>query len=127
MDKNEFSSYRKLNPDGYIGFSIVDMEEDEDVQDVVVTFHRRKNLSTEKQLPFAVCRMNIYDLFTNAIKPEKDKDVTYLGCSVSQDSCPADIEFPTLLAYDDIRSMILTACYIEDTIDDILKLESTQI
>lgn len=121
MDKNEFSSYRKLNPDGYIGFSIVDMEQD-DVQDVVVTFHRGKDLSTEKQLPFAVCRMNIYDLFSNDIKPEKDKDVTYLGCSVSQESCPAETEFPILISCSGIRSMLLTACYIEDTIDDILKL-----
>lgn len=118
MDKNEFSSYRKLNPDGYVGFCIADQEDG--VQDVIVSFHRRKDLNTKKQLPFAVCRMNVYDLFSNILNQEEG--VMYIGCSVSQESCPSDVEFPIMLACNGMRNMSLTACYIEDTIDDILKL-----
>lgn len=118
MDKDEFSTYRRLNPDGYISYAIGDLEDG--VQDVIVSFHRRIDLSTNKQLPFAVCRMNVYDIFSNTINQEEG--VMYIGCSVSQESCPSDIEYPIMLACNGIHNIALTACYIEDTLDDILKL-----
>ena len=121
MTKAEFESYRKLNPDGYVGYCIV--EQEENIQDVLVSFHRRKDLNTKKQLPFAVCRQNLYDFFSNAINQEEG--VTHIGCSISQESCPLEIEFPILLASNSIHEMTLTACYIEDTLSDLLKLVST--
>lgn len=123
MDKDEFSSYRKLNPDGYVGYCIADLEDG--IQDVIVTFHRRIDLSTKKQLPFAVCRMNVYDVFSNTLN--RDKDVMYIGCSVSQESCPSDIEYPIMLACNGIHNMSLTACYIEDTLDDMLKFVNASV
>ena len=137
MSKAEFDSYRELSPDGYIRYCIVDQEEN--VQDVEVLFYRRKDFTAEKKLPFAVCRQNLPDFFKryeivdlvsgdidDYIKEVKnDKGAVFVGCSISQESCPSDIEFAMLFENTGRHQMILTACYLEDTLDDLLKLVSS--
>lgn len=118
MTKAEFKTYTKLHPDGNISFSVAML--DDGVKDVITMFYRKQDIG---QFPFAVCRMNIYDLFTNAIR--KEEDIMYIGCSVNRDSCPEDIDFNLTRACNGSVKDDVIAVYIEDTLDSILHLISS--
>lgn len=116
MTKTEFKTYTKLRPDGYISFSVANLEDG--IKDVIVMFFRKQDMA--QLIPFAVCRMNIYDMFTNVIN--KEDGILYIGCSVNQDSCPADIDFNLTRACNGTEKDDVIAVYIEDTLDSILHL-----
>lgn len=121
MTKTEFRTYEKLKPDGYVAFSIAQLEGG--VKDVITAFYRKQDIASREQEAFAVCRMNIYDLFTNAIN--QDKEIIYIGCSANRDNCPQNVDFKIMLACNGIEKMDMVAVYIEDSLDDILKLVNT--
>lgn len=117
MSKAEFKTYTKLMPDGYTSFVVGVLEDG--VKDVIVTFHRKQDITTKEQIPFATCRMNIYDIFTNTIN--KEEGVMYIGCSVNIDSCPSDIDYHRLRICNGFEASTIVSTYIEDTLDDILR------
>lgn len=116
MTKAEFKTYTKLHPDGYISFSVAMLEDG--VKDVIAMFFRKQDMT--QLFPFAVCRMNIYDMFTNAINNEEG--IMYIGCSVNRDSCPPDVDFNLTRACNGTEKDDVVAVYIEDTLDSILHL-----
>lgn len=118
MTKAEFRTYEKLRPDGYATFSVVQLEDG--VKDVLVTFFRLKDITNGQMLPFAACRMNVFDMFTNVIN--KEEGVMYIGCSVNQESCPKDIDFRLMLACNGEEKSDTVAIYVEDNLDSILHL-----
>lgn len=121
MTKTEFDTYEKLRPDGYVAFTIALM--DEGVKDVMTLFYRKEEINSKERQPFAVCRMNIFDVFTNTIN--KDKDIMYIGCSVNIDSCPMDLDYRIMASCNGVDRMDMVAVYIEDDLDSILKLVNT--
>lgn len=118
-------NYRQLRADGIITFSIVSVGE---ASDVLVAL---KSLPSEtipasmradipNNIPYAVCRQSIFDFFTNNMK--KTDGVVYVGVSVNQDTCPANIDFNDMLTCTGLKYNRPVAVYLDDTLEDILKL-----
>lgn len=119
MTAVEFKTFTRLNPDGYVGFCIAVL--DENIRDVIVTFYRRKDMNSAEQEPYATCRMNTFDLYTNAIKRPEDERM-YMGCSVSIDTCPENVDYKIMRACNGMDSFDLVAIYFEDNLDSIMSL-----
>lgn len=109
-------NYTKLTNDGVISFSIASLH---NLDDVVVMFMKQKDLDLGIGIPFAVCRQCVTDIFHYAFS-KKDKD--YFGLSISQDSCPPNVNFNNFLACEGLTKQINIAYYIGDKLSDILKL-----
>lgn len=118
LSKKELEDYIKLKPDGYITLSIVELQEK--IKDVLVCIHTRKDIDNGIQIPYAVCRQNIYDVFTNAIN--RDNNKTYVGCSVSIDTVPADVDYKMMVACNSVLSSNMISIYLDDKYEDILNL-----
>lgn len=112
--KEIVNSYRLLSPDGMIMFSIVNIGE---AKDVVVVL---KPFPITDDLPYAVCRQSISDFFTNNLR--KSEIATYVGISVSKDTCPSNIDFKDVLSCTGVEYNLPVAIYIDDTLDSILSL-----
>lgn len=112
--------YRKLRPDGAMMFSIVKVQE---APDVIVSL---KNLSDDNnapnpKLPDVVCRQSIQDCFTNLARNGRNDTV---GVSISQKTCPANIDFATVLMCTEVKRNYSLAVYLDDSLNDILKFIS---
>lgn len=114
MTTEELNKYKALKADGIMMFSIVDVSE---VQDVIVALSKFPN---ESGLPYAICRQSIFDFFSNNITKYDDR--IYTGVSVSQDTCPANIDFRQVLSCNGVKYNKAIAIYLDDTLDDILGL-----
>lgn len=109
-------NYTKLNNDGVISFSIASLH---NLDDIVIMFMKQKDLDMGMGIPFVVCRQCVTDMFHYAFS-KKDKD--YFGLSISQDSCPPNVDFNNFLACEGLSKQINIAYYIGDKLSDLLKL-----
>ncbi len=107
-----------LNPDGFLTFSIVDMNKTNKVKDVLVCLHKRNE--TADQLPYAVCRQCMQDIFIEQTIL-KTTNITTVGCSISKDSIPTNADYNAVLVYEKLRWMVITAVYLDDSLDSIAK------
>ena len=112
--KELIDNYNCLKADGIIIFSIVKVQ---DAKDVIVALQRVD--ATNMNLPYAICRQSIYDFLSNLTS--KDPTNGSVGVSVSQDTCPANINFADVLTCTDIVNSIPIAIYLDDSLDDILR------
>jgi len=117
LTEDELSKYVKLRPDGYINYSIVSL--DAGIKDVIVSMFRRTDIEDGDAIPYCICRQNIFDLFTNNLV--KDDKTQFVGCSVSKDTCPADIDYKMIMGCNSIIENINVSMYIDDTLDDLLE------
>ena len=117
INKNQLSEYTALTPDALIIFSIVGLQET--TKDVIITLHKYKDLLDGDNQPYAVCRQNIVNLFAQATNRSS---ITYIGCCISNDTCPPDVDFNVALACDSVTYSRKIVTYLDDTLDDILKL-----
>lgn len=111
-------NYKMLKVDGLIMFSIVSIGE---APDVIVAL---QDLKSDQPSPYAICRQGISDVFSNMTK--KTDVACYVGISISRDTCPADINFDETMVCTDLKYYKPIAVYIDDTLDDILKLFSNK-
>lgn len=109
--------YQKLSPDGYISFNIASIGKG--LRDVAAIITRTKDINQGAQLPFGICRQCVSDLFAKQLTPDH---VDYVGISISQETCPADVKFENYLACDGIEVNETVAYYIGDKLPDILKI-----
>ena len=116
LSKKEFDKYIKLNQDGFVTFSRVALEQG--IEDVIVSLHRREDLSSTS-VPYAVCRQNIFDIFTNQIN--RDENMMYVGVSVSKDTCPVDVDYNITLACNGVLESDIVNVYLDDTLEDIMR------
>ena len=107
-----------LNPDGFLTFSIVEMNKTNNVKDVMVCLHRRNE--TKDQLPYAVCRQCMQDIFIEQTIL-KNTNLTTVGCSVSRESLPTGADFSATLVYEKLKWMVISAVYLDDSLDSIAK------
>ena len=91
LTRDQYRSYTKLREDGLVVFSSVELQDG--VPDVIVSLFRTEDLAIGE--PYAVCRQNLYDVFTNTI--ENDDGMMYIGCSISKDTCPENVDFRMLI------------------------------
>jgi len=120
LTKDELLGYTKLNSDGYITFAIVSLEQG--IQDVIVSIHRREDILKGDNIPYCVCRQNIYDMFTHQL--ERSEAISHIGMSISKDTCPMDVKFEMVLACNSIVSLSVVNVYLDDSLEDILKFIS---
>lgn len=115
------NEYTMLAYDGLLCFSIVKVHKE--LEDVIVSLFRKKDIDMHEPMPYAVCRQGITDIFANQIKINNKE---YYGASVSQDTIPVDVPFNIMVACDKIEDTKMIAVYIDDKFDDILKLIKTK-
>ena len=119
MEELKSRSYTILNPDAYIGFSVVSTNKLEDVE---VTIYRKKEIDEKNPLPYCVCRQSITDFFANALA----ESMNFYGVCVSQDTIPEGVAMESILACDEVLERSSVAVYINDTLSDILQFVKTK-
>lgn len=111
------NDYTELIPDGKIIFSIVSVQRD--LKDVMVTVLTKAKMDTGNNIPTVVCRQCVLDLFA---KQFSNNHVDYTGLSISEETCPADVEFENFLACESIIDSLICNYYIGDKLDYVLSL-----
>lgn len=116
--KTLIDNYSELSPDGSIIFAVASIG---NANDVIVALKDYANRS-KNELPYAVCRQSIHDFFQDFNK--EDFRRISVGISVSQDTCPSNIDFGQVLTCDASKEIYQKhiMIYLDDTLDDILKL-----
>ena len=115
-------NYKMLAPDGLISFSCVEVNQNPDVIVALKPFPKTdKDWETMNNLPYAICRQMVTDFFAyGSVIPEEDDII--LGVSVSQETCPTNIDFNLMLACTNLQFNKMIAIYLDDTLDIILSL-----
>ena len=115
-------NYKMLAPDGLISFSCVQVNENPDVIIALKPFPKtEEDYAKMNNLPYAICRQMVTDFFANT-GPSIEFEDAILGVSVSQDTCPANIDFNLMLACSSLDFTKMVAVYLDDTLEDILSL-----
>lgn len=113
--------YTPLEPDGVIAFNICTMNNGKDVEkDVVIAAHKFLNIKIGDQMPWAVCRQSITDVFYNLIA--KNEDDMRAGLAVNQDDCPANFDFRMMIAASGVSFSQVINFYRLDSMEDILSM-----
>lgn len=111
------NNYTKLRPDGFITFNIVSMNNS--LKDVVVFINRNIDIESNIGKPYAVCRQCVSDLFAQQLS---NNGLEYYGISITQDTCPADVEFENYLACEKVELSESVSFYIGDKLSNILSI-----
>lgn len=115
------SKYKMLAPDGLVSISIVQVDQNPDVIVALKAFPKNdKEYNIMNNLPYAICRQMVTDFFSLGSAVSED-DIIF-GVSVSQDTCPANIDYNLMLACTGLDFNKMIAVYLDDTLDTILSL-----
>lgn len=118
-------NFKMLAPDGLINFSHVTMTEGN--EDIIVALKAFPKTDEEwnnmSNMPYAICRQMVADVFASSFNP----DDPIIGVSISQDSCPANVDFNLMLACTGLKYSRMVAVYLDDTLDIILSLFDNRI
>jgi uncharacterized protein YfcZ (UPF0381/DUF406 family) len=120
---DSLKEYSPLKPDGIMTFSIVTIRDEmgKPCNDVIVTASKFLNIELKlSNIPYAVCRQNINDIFYSHFAA--DENDTLVGLAVNQDTCPSNFDYRIMFAADEISRNDFINFYRSDTLDDILKL-----
>lgn len=112
-------SYIRLKEDGFVIFTILAMGPVVELygRDIGIYLYRTNDLKDGIHIPYASCRQNIFDLYTNTISCE---DKIFLGMSISKDTTPDGTRYEHILSCHDIEYKEEIAIYLDDDIDTIL-------
>lgn len=109
--------YKMLSPDGLINFASVQVADNPDVIVALQPFPKN-DVSTMDNIPYAICRQMVADVLSNLTDP----DNFILGSSISKDTCPVGVDYKCLLACSGLNYNRMVAIYLDDTLDEILRL-----
>lgn len=122
---NDLEGYTPLEPDAYITFNIVYIEDNgKKLYDVIVTGSKMLNLKIGDMTPYVVCRQSITDIFYNMMA--KSEDDMIVGLSINQDDCPTNFDFRDFLSCDGVEETHYINYYRMDTIDSIIDIINTK-
>ena len=113
--------YIRLNPHAIVNFCNVRLKDGLD--DVIVAVHKFSDLTSNEPTPYCVCRQNITDIFANQIQISNK---LYVGCCMSLETCPPDIDYRIMLACDGMNKCINVCAYMDDTLNDIISMVKTK-
>ena len=120
----ELKDFIPLQPDGYITFNQVHIhDQNEILKDVVITASKILNLKIGDNLPYAICRQSITDIFYNLICQSEENMIVGLSCN--QDTCPSNFDFRQLLACDGVDKTQYVNYYRTDTLKDVMPMIKT--
>lgn len=120
---DSLKEYSPLKPDGIATFSVVNIKDNKGklCKDVIVTASKFLNIELKiSNVPYAVCRQNITDVFYNLLS--KDENDTLVGMSINMDNCPSNFDFRLMFAADNIVYSEFINFYRLGTLKDILRL-----
>lgn len=116
------SEYTKLKEDGFITFTIVDVN---GTHDVMVTLNRMSDYEENMSgTPYCVCRQCLVDLFAKQLTPG---NIDYVGMSVSTDTCPGDVDYNNFLVCDKMIYSEVISYYIGDKLEDVVRRINAKI
>lgn len=115
LTKKQLDKYILLIPDALVIFTIIKVNDADDVAVNVIDYGKINGNST---LPYAICRQNVRDFFKSLI----DIYSNDVGCSISQDSCPEGCDFKQMLAASSLIKKDIICTYLDDNLSDILSL-----
>lgn len=122
------SEYSPLQPDGILTFNIATIASRDgktSSRDVIVTATKFLNVELKiSNIPYAVCRQSITDIFYNLLSTNDNDEL--VGLSVNQDTCPSNFDFRMMLACNDITYSEFINFYRTDSLEDILEMCNTQ-
>lgn len=118
-------NFKMLAPDGLISISHVNMPDgNEDVITALKAFPKTNDeWDNMSNLPYAICRQMVADVFSASFNP----DDPIIGVSISQDSCPANVDYNLMLSCIGLNYNRMVAVYLDDTLDKILSLFDNKI
>lgn len=118
-------NFKMLAPDGLISFNHVNMPDgNEDVIVALKAFPKTdKEWDNMSDMPYAICRQMSADVFSNTF----DVEHPIIGISISQDTCPANVDYGVMLACTGLNYSRMIAVYLDDTLDKILSLFDNKI
>lgn len=108
-----------LNFDAIITFNVVRVNGS---RDVMVCVHPTKTI--QSTIPSIVCRQGVVDLFADMSKNAQrfiNDNINYVGMSIREDTCPANVDFKLMVACDELESTHQVAFYLTDDLDTILR------
>jgi|GEM_PF-2811717 len=109
--------YILLRPNGYLTISSVILEQN--LHDVIVGFHKTEDIEKGDNVPYAICRQSVMDIYANLTNRNID-NFTYVGVAVDKDSCPEDVDYKMMIACNAVDKSELVAYYIGDDIKELL-------
>lgn len=108
--------YTLLDPIGIISFSTIKVGDNDDV---IITFTKHIDIKAGITVPCVICRQSVTDFFYTMLSTDEYNQ--QVGISVSDKTCPTNIEFGNLLACNDIIYTDMVNIYYDDTIDSVLE------
>jgi hypothetical protein len=112
--------YSVLESIGVISFSTVSINNN---NDVVVTLLRRADAMAGVNVPCVICRQSVTDFFYTLLSEEYDHGM--VGVSVSDRTCPTNINYAELLACNEILYSDMVNIYYDDTLNTVLECVNT--
>lgn len=112
--------YSLLKPAGYVCLNIVDLKNN--MKDVIVSLFKEEDIDKTPCIPYAVCRQCIVDFIYQQIDPKSE----LVGISISQETCPSNVDFGIMLSCDNIHTGNIVAVYMDYTLDKILSFVKTK-
>ena len=126
----KLKDYTPLEPDAFFTISIATVVDTKGVEleDVVCTISNYRMVkSGMSTIPYGVCRQNITDVFNNLLVTSDNDDDMLVGLAVNMNTCPANFEYKNMFVAKSVRDDTFINFYVNDTIDDILKMVDVDI
>lgn len=123
VNVSDLSDYSPLEPDGILCVSAVSVKDNNGVstKDVIVTATKYLNIKLKiSDIPFAVCRQSITDIFYNLLAA--DESDMMVGLSVNQNTCPSNFDYRIMLSCSSVDYSDFINFYRTDTLEDLYPL-----
>lgn len=121
---DSLKDYSPLKPDAIITLAIatINVDDKTSYKDVIITGTKYLNVEVSggKTLPYVICRQNVTDVFYNILTTDEEHMMS--GISISQDTCPTNVDFTLFLSADGISKYEFLNMYRTDTLEDVFKL-----
>lgn len=116
----DLSKYHPLEPDGILVVSSVWVRNEKGTitKDVIVTATKYLNLKLKiSEIPFAVCRQSITDIWYNLFI--NDESQMMVGLAVNQNNCPTNFDYRLMFACDNVEYSDFINFYRTDSLEDL--------
>lgn len=115
------SEYTLLEPDAYVMFGIVNLQGN--IQDIIVSMFRTKDMENGSNIPYCVCRQNITNLHGAMIRTQDLSSIVpqEVGMCMSLETIPDGIDYSIMTACDSLSHFTMVAAYMDDKLSDLLQ------
>lgn len=120
INVSELKGYHPLEPDGILTVSTVWIKNEKGAitKDVIVSATKFLMLKLrDGQLPFAVCRQSITDIWYNLLA--HDENDMMVGVAVNHNNCPANFDYKVMFACDNVEYSDFINFYRNDKLEDL--------